>query len=381
MRLLRRSSGPALVSPALVSLALLAAPVVRAGDPPATTPAEPAATEAPPLATPPAEPLAPKWPRQDGEANEDIAGVVAKGTPILKWSEGHNFTEAPACAPDGTVWFADIPASEILRVDPMGAKIVAKDVKNVFGLFVAKDGTLYGCQGGAGAIVAVNPDDGALRTVCDRRAAIEPSGTALGRVNDLVVDDAGGIWFTAPVLGRRRADAPPDAVYFVATKDGAPAATDAPGTGAGTTDAPAPAPREAIEVLRDDALRGPNGIHLSPDGKTLYVVPYLSLDIMAYPIEGPGKVGAGRVLYKIPAGTRQTIGGDGLTVDREGRIYVAIPARAAIFVLSPAGEPLGMIRFPEAPSNCCLGGKDGKTLFVTAQSGVYSIEVSTPRSR
>lgn len=351
--------------------AAIAAP--RTAEPPATTPPAPTTPDAAP--TPP---LAAKWPRQDGEANEDIAGVVAKGTPILKWSEGHNFTEAPACATDGTVWFADIPSSEIFRIDPMGAKLVAKDVRNVFGLFVARDGTLYGCQGGAGAIVAVDPADGTLRTVCDRRAAVEPSGTALGRVNDLVVDDAGGIWFTAPVLGRRRADAPPDAVYFVAAGSGAPAAKDAPDAG---TTPEAPVTAEAIEVIRDDALRGPNGIHLSPDGKTLYVVPYLSLDIMAYPIEGPGKVGAGRVLYSIPAGTRQTIGGDGLAVDREGRIYVAIPARAAIFVLSPAGEPLGMIRFPEAPSNCCLGGKDGRTLFVTAQKGVYSIEVSTPRAR
>jgi hypothetical protein len=49
--------------------------------------------------------------------------------------------------------------------------------------------------------------------------------------------------------------------------------------------------------------------------------------------------------------------------------------------LSPEGKPLGMIRFPERPSNCALGGKDGRTLFVTAQKGVYSIDVEGARSR
>ena len=49
--------------------------------------------------------------------------------------------------------------------------------------------------------------------------------------------------------------------------------------------------------------------------------------------------------------------------------------------LSPEGKPLGMIRFPERPSNCALGGKDGRTLFVTAQKGVYAIDIEGARSR
>ena len=319
-----------------------------------------------PTATPPAEtrpPAAPaleaKWPRKDGEAGEDIPGIVKKGTPIYKWSEGHNFTEGPACAPDGTVYFVDIPANEILRVDPMGAKSITTKSNATFGLYLAKDGTLYGAQANPGAITKVDPATGAITVVCDKRAQpLEKTGSALGRLNDLVVDDDGGIWFTAPVLGRRREGAPPDAVYFV-------------GKGAS----------EAVEVIADAKLRGPNGIHLSPDGKTLYVSPYLSTTIMAYPIEGPGTLGSGRELYRIPGGTRETIGGDGLTVDDKGNLYVAVPPRAAIFVISPEGKALGQIRFPERTSNCALGGKDGKTLYVTATSGVYAIDVENARAR
>jgi gluconolactonase len=105
------------------------------------------------------------------------------------------------------------------------------------------------------------------------------------------------------------------------------------------------------------------------------------MDIMAYPIEGPGKLGAGKVFYSIPGGTRETIGGDGCTVDAKGNLYVAVPPRAAIFVISPEGKPLGQIRFPERVSNCALGGKDGKTLYVTATGGVYAIDVENARSR
>jgi gluconolactonase len=332
-----------------------------AGAPTAPSPTAPSPTTTPPAQTTPpaAPPLAAKWPRKDSEASEDIAGVVKKGTPIYKWSEGHNFTEGPACAPDGTVYFVDIPANEILRLDPMGAKSITTKSNATFGLYLAKDGTLYGAQANPGAITKIDPSTGAISVVCDKRAQPdEKTGTALGRLNDLVVDDDGGIWFTAPVLGRRREGAPPDAVYFV-------------GKGAS----------EAVEAISDAKLRGPNGINLSTDGKTLYVVPYLSLTIMAYPIEGPGKLGEGREFYKIPPGTRETIGGDGLTVDDKGNLYVAVPPRAAIFVISPEGKALGQIRFPERTSNCALGGKDGKTLFVTATSGVYAIDIENTRAR
>lgn len=320
-----------------------------------------AGTATPPAATtPPAEPpLVAKWPRKDGEAGEDIAGVVKKGTPIYKWSEGHNFTEGPACAPDGTVYFVDIPANEVLRLDPMGARSLTTKSNGTFGLYLAKDGTLYGAQASPGAITRIDPATGAITVVCDKRAEPhEKSGDALGRLNDLVVDDDGGIWFTAPVLGRRREGAPPDAVYYV-------------GKGAS----------EATEIVCDAKLRGPNGINLSPDGKTLYVVPYLSMTIMAYPIEGPGKLGAGREFYKIPPGTRETVGGDGLAVDDKGNLFVAIPPRAAVFVISPEGKALGQIRFPERTSNCALGGKDGRTLFVTATTGVYAIDIENKRAR
>ena len=319
------------------------------------TPATPAAT---PPATAPDATLAPKWPVISGAAAEEIAGVVAKGTRIYTWSDGHTFTEGPACAPDGTMYFTDVPGNSIVRLDPQGASVALKDSKGMNGLFFGKDGTLYGCQSAAQRIVAMTLENGVVkgepRVVCDKG----PAGIDLGRVNDLVLDRSGGIWFTAPVIGRKKAGNAPDAVYYCPIEGG-----------------------EAVQVVRSDTVLAPNGVHLSPDSKTLYVLPYLSLEVMAYPIEGPGKLGEGKVFYKIPGGTRETIGGDGLTVDTRGNVFITIPARQAVFVLSPEGAPLGMIGFAQRPSNCAVGGKEGRTLFVTAQKSVYSIDVEGGRSR
>jgi len=336
----------------------------------AAPPEQPAAAPTPPPAAEPAKPAAspakspdelpPKFPFSVGTAGEDIAGVVARGTPIYKWADEHGFTEGPACAPDGSMYFTDVAGSQVLQVDAMGAKVALKDSKGMNGLFFSKDGVLYGCQSGEQRIVAidVSPETAAkkerVRVICDKG----PGGAPLGKVNDLVLDRSGGIWFSAPVIGRKREGNAPDAVYYVPVTGG-----------------------EAVQVVRDDKVVAPNGVHLSPDGKTLYVLPYLSLNMMAYPVLGPGKLGPGTVFYAIPSGTRETIGGDGLTVDIKGNVYITVPARSSVFVLSPEGKPLGMIRFPERPSNCALGGTEGKTLFVTAQKSVYAIEVEGSRSR
>lgn len=318
------------------------------GQPPATPPTDKPAAEKP------AAELPAKWPVRVSAAGEDIPGVCAKGTAIFKWSDGHNFTEGPACAPDGTMYFTDVPGGTIQRIDAQGAQIASKAAKQPFGLFFAKDGTLFCTDGGEQRIIAIDLTKNETRVVCDKG----PGGAKLGKVNDLVLDRTGGIWFTAPVIGRKRDGSAPDAVYFVPVEGG-----------------------EAVQVVRDDKVVAPNGVHLSPDGKQLYVLPYLSLGMMSYPIEGPGKLGAGKVLYSIPSGTRETLGGDGLTVDTKGNIFITVPARSAIFVLSPEGKPLGMIRVPERPSNCALGGKEGRTLYITAQTSVYSIDVEGARSR
>src|SRR5690606_16574642 len=105
----------------------------------------------------------------------------------------------------------------------------------------------------------------------------------------------------------------------------------------------------------------------SPDESTLYVVPSLQKEMMAYPVEAPGKLGEGRVFATLKqAEEGGNSGGDGLTVDVQGNVYIT--SLLGIQVFNPQGELLGIIELPEQPANCTFGGPDRKTLYVTART-------------
>lgn len=129
-----------------------------------------------------------------------------------------------------------------------------------------------------------------------------------------------------------------------------------------------------------DNLPAPNGVILSPDEKTLYVIPSLQKQMMAYPVEGPGKLGAGKLFCELQQKDENgNGGGDGLTVDTKGNLYIT--SGLGIQVFSNDGKHLGNIAFPEQPANCTFGGKDNKTLFVTARTGVYTVEMEATGHR
>ena len=125
---------------------------------------------------------------------------------------------------------------------------------------------------------------------------------------------------------------------------------------------------EVARLIED--LPNPNGVILSPDEKTLYVIPSGQEEMMAYLVQSPGKVTDGRVFCKLKqAPEERNRGGDGLTVDREGNLYIT--SKLGLQVFSAEGKPLGILEIPEQPSNVTFGGKDLKTLYVTARTSVY----------
>jgi gluconolactonase len=70
-----------------------------------------------------------------------------------------------------------------------------------------------------------------------------------------------------------------------------------------------------------------------------------------------------------------------LTVDTQGNLYLTVPGLQAIQVVTPAGETLGLMRFPKAPSNCTFGGPDMKTLYLTARSALYALPMEATGHR
>ena len=163
------------------------------------------------------------------------------------------------------------------------------------------------------------------------------------------MDKTGGIYFTDP---RYRAPEPwpqvKEAVYYRAT-DG-----------------------KVTRLIED--RKAPNGIILSPDEETLYVIPSMEKQMWAYPVTSPGKLGKARVFCEVtqPPDAKKPAGGDGLTIDTNGNLYITTALGLQVF--DSSGKQLGIIEIPEHPANVAFGGKDGKTLFITARRSLYSVE-------
>jgi gluconolactonase len=274
--------------------------------------------------------------------NTPIAGIGPTGK-ITKLHTNFKFTEGPAADPDGNVYFSDIPEEKIYKVNAKGELSTFIEKSNhANGLMVSGKGELFACEMD-GQIVAFN-----LKTKERRVVAGKYEGNRFNAPNDLVLDKTGGVYFTDPSF---RAPMPlPQGklgVYYV-TANG------------------------KVTRLIDD-LPNPNGVKLSPDEKTLYVIPTGPADMRAYPVETPGKIGKGRVFctLKLPDDKKKGGGGDGMTIDAKGNLYIT--STLGLQVFDPTGKLLGIIALPEQPANVTFGGPGNNTLYVTARTSLYTV--------
>jgi gluconolactonase len=265
-----------------------------------------------------------------------IPGVGPAG-PVVRLHTGFKFTEGPATS-GGEVYFSDIPSNRIHRIDPKGElSTFLEESAAANGLMFDAGGRLLVCQGQAKRLSAID-----VRTRQITSLAEKWDNQELGTPNDLVIDRQGGKYFTTPDTG---------SVYHVDVRG------------------------RVVRLLEKQPR--PNGVILSPDEKTLYVVPSGSSEVMAYPVQAPGKIGAGKVFCTLLPNPKQPgrPGGDGVAVDSRGNLYLVRPSMKLIQVVGPDGKALGLIHLPEEPSNCKFGGADLRTLYVTAQTSVYSIKM------
>jgi gluconolactonase len=269
---------------------------------------------------------------------------IGPAGPVKKLHTGFKFTEGPAADQNGNVYFSDIPNERIHKVDPDGKLSVFREKSNrANGLMVNGKGEIVACEM-AGRVVAISRSGKGLRVLADRY-----DGKRFNAPNDLVIDRQGGVYFTDPTFGAPRPlPQGKPAVYYIAR-------------------------RGKVTRLIDD-LTQPNGVILSPDEKTLYVIPTGPAEMMAYPVQSPGKLGKGRVFCTLRGkdGGKGT-GGDGCTIDTRGNLYVT--SQIGVQVFDPKGKFQGYIPFPEQPANVTFGGKDMKTLFVTARTSLYTVRM------
>jgi gluconolactonase len=183
----------------------------------------------------------------------------------------------------------------------------------------------------------------------------------------------------------KRLNSPNDLVY---RSDGTLYFTDPPFGLPGFFDDPMKElPYSGVYAWRDGELRlvakdltGPNGIAFSPDEKFLYVTNWDTAKkvVMRYPVNSDGSLGAGEVFFD----TTQAPGEealDGIKVDQAGNLFVSGPGGA--WIISPEAGHLGTIKTPELPANFAWGDADGRTLYMTARTGLYRIRTNIPGIR
>lgn len=282
--------------------------------------------------------------RGQGATAPGIGGVVAGGTPIELIQEGFVFTEGPVGTRDAGLLFTDTQSTptRIFRLDPGGAVRPLAETQGMNGLAIDAAGRLFGAEMYAKRVVRLDAEGHVVGTVTagtQEHPIVQP--------NDLIVDARGGIYFTDPGTFDPKSTATTH-VYYV---------------------------RPSGELhLVTDQIGLPNGLTLTPNGRTLLVDDTRGEEISAFDVRADGTTGPRRVFARlagIPAG--QSSGADGMTIDSEGRVYVT--SRIGIQVLSPAGRHLGTIVTPRPAANVAFSGPGKQYLYVAARQGLYRVRM------
>lgn len=260
---------------------------------------------------------------------------------VTKVAGGYKFTEGPAVAPDGQVYFTDQPNDKICVWNEKGnsVNVFLNSSERANGTYFNKKGELIACADLHNRLVTFNKK-GTTTTLFENFDEQHLNGP-----NDLWIAPNGGIYFTDPYYHREYWNAEHKelqdkrAVYY-RNQEG-----------------------KVTRVIDD--FKQPNGLIGTPDGKTLYVSDINDGKIWKYDIEPNGSL------------TNKTFfapeGSDGMTIDEHGNVYLT---NKVVSVFDKTGKSIIRIEIPEQPSNVCFGGKKRNILFITARTSVYILKMN-----
>ena len=265
------------------------------------------------------------------------ASLVAPGTVPVLVSAEFQFTEGPAADREGNVYFTDQPNDKIMKWSTDGTlSVFIEGAGRSNGLYFGKDGNLYSCADKDNELWMIDKDKKVTVLVKDFE------GKKLNGPNDLWVDAKGGIYFTDPFYKRdywtrTEKEIEQENVYYLS-------------------------PEKKLSVAASGFVR-PNGIVGTGDGKKLYVADINARKTYVYNIQADGTLTDKKLFAEM--------GSDGMTVDNKGNVYLT---GKGVTVFNSKGEQIETINI-DAPwtANVCFGGKDMKTLFVTASKSVFTL--------
>jgi gluconolactonase len=277
-----------------------------------------------------------------------------------------NFTEGPVWY-NGTLYYSNMwfaadwsagspEKSNMIRVEKDGThKIINKNMQTN-GLMKLGNGNMAVCDMYGHRLIEMNKNAKLVRTLASKW-----NGVALDGPNDIAIDAKGGIYITDPQFTPGLEKTQPGKAVYYRKPDG-----------------------EVILVVKHGEMGQPNGILLSPDGKTCYIsntrnMPYGNWTA-AYDVNDDGTLSNGREFAKVhlTPGARiaetVTSGADGMTIDVHGNIYIATNMGLQIF--APSGDYIGTVNVPIRPVSAVFGGDDNQTIFMTCATRIYKIRTN-----
>ena len=288
--------------------------------------------------------------------------LIGKAKTLAKVKTPKFFTEGPAVDRSGDVYFTNIRMNRIMKWSPKtkALSVFRENSNAANGLYFDPQGRLIACEGDAGRVTRTDMNTGKIEVI-----ASSYNGFPFASPNDVCLDDQGRMYFTSRPGVEDPTKGNVNAVYRI-DLDG-----------------------KVTQLLAFPHIHMPNGIVISPDNKTLYLIEAHGgadkhRDIRAYDLKPDGSLANERILINFYPGRS----GDGMCIDSEGNLYVAaglhktrgtsetLDTRPGIHVISPEGK---LIAFSEVPvdtlTNCTFGGKDLRTLYLT--TGPYLMSMRT----
>lgn len=268
------------------------------------------------------------------------SAVLASGAKLEKLAGDFKFTEGPTCDKDGNVFFTDQPNDRIMKWSVDGKlSTFLQPAGRANGMFFDAQGQLIACADEKNELWSITTNG--THTVLAQKF----DGKLLNGPNDVWVHPSGAMYFTDPYYQRtwwehKQPPQPSPQVYRLS------------------------ADHKTVTKLTDDLVQ-PNGIIGTPDGKRLFVADIKAGKTYAYDITDDGSL-TGKKLFC-------EMGSDGMTLDTEGNHYLT---GKGVFIFDRSGKQVEHIDVPENwTANVSFGGKDHRTLFITASKGLYAIQM------
>lgn len=268
--------------------------------------------------------------------------VVAPGAKPVKISGEFEFTEGPAVDRRGRVFFTDQPNNRILSWSARGGfRTFLQPAGRANGMYFDRAGNLLACADEKNELWSISPRGKVTVVVRDF------GGRLLNGPNDVWVAPDDRAYFTDPLYKRpywKRSGTTEQGgehVYLLS------------------------ADRRTVTRVAE-GLKQPNGIIGTPDGRTLYVSDIGDGKTYAYGIRPDGSLGERRLFC--------SLGSDGMTIDHRGNVYLT---GRGVTVFNPAGKQVEHLSIPEPwTANVAFGGRDRRTLFITAGKSVYTVRMA-----